>query len=293
MDWRAGYIAVDWGTTNRRAYVLSSDGKLVRKLADNHGVRALATGSYPDEVASIRRQLGDLPMLVAGTVGSARGWQAAPYVECPATIDQLAGAIDWVEPGRTGIIPGVCQRGGEPDVMRGEEVQALGAVLAGLAPPAGLICHPGTHAKWIRMEAARIASFRTAMTGEMFNLLREHSTLSEMLGGEISADADFKDGAGRGLVATDLLSGLFGVRPRHLLGEGGGQNAAFASGLLIGSDVRAAIQRHRPQHVTLVGEPELCSLYGSALELAGCPSKTVAGDTAFLAGVSALVERLL
>ena len=292
MDWRAGYIAVDWGTTNRRAYLIGGDGGLVHKLADDHGVRAVAKGRYPDEVALIRQRLGDLPMLIAGTVGSARGWQAAPYVECPATINQLASAIDWAEPGRTGIIPGVCQRGSEPDVMRGEEVQALGAVLSGLAPPTGLICHPGTHAKWIRMEPARIAGFRTAMTGEMFNLLREHSTLSEMLSGQVSDDQAFRAGVRQGLEGSDLLSSLFGIRPRNLLGEPGGQNAAFASGLLIGSDVRVALQRDHPPQVTLVGEPELCTLYRTALELAGCPSKTVPGDTAYLAGVAAVVERL-
>lgn len=292
MKWHAGYIAVDWGTTNRRAYLIGPDGQLVRKLADDHGVRAVVKGSYPGEVAAIRLRLGDLPMLVAGTVGSARGWQTAPYVECPATIEQLAGAIAWVEPGRTGIIPGVCQRASEPDVMRGEEVQALGAVLAGLAPAAGLICHPGTHAKWIRMEPSRIAGFRTAMTGEMFNLLREHSTLSEMLGGDVSDDETFRAGAGQGLAGSDLLSALFAVRPRHLLGEAGGQDAAFVSGLLIGSDVRAALDQEHPHHVTLVGEPKLCALYRTVLELADCPSQTVPGDTAFLAGVSAVVEQL-
>lgn len=292
MDCRTGYIAVDWGTTNRRAYLIGGDGALVQKLADDRGVRSVVKGSYPDEVASIRQRLGDLPMLIAGTVGSARGWQAAAYIECPATIEQLASAINWVEPGRSGIIPGVCQRGKEPDVMRGEEVQALGAELSGLAPQTGLICHPGTHAKWIRMEPARIAGFSTAMTGEMFNLLREHSTLSEMLSGKVSDDEAFRAGVWQGLKGTDLLSSLFGIRPRHLLGEPGGQDAAFVSGLLIGCDVRTALQRDRPQHITLVGEPELCSLYRSALELAGCPSRTVPGDTAFLAGISAVVEQL-
>lgn len=292
MNWRAGYIAVDWGTTNRRAYLIGADGRLVQKVADDQGVRALPQGSYPDEVASLRQRFGDRPMLVAGTVGSARGWRVAPYVDCPATIEQIAAAIDWVELDRTGIIPGVSQRGGEADVMRGEEMQALGAVLAGLAPPRGLVCHPGTHAKWIRMEPSRIARFRTAMTGEMFNLLREHSTLSEMLSGEVSDDAAFRAGVKQGLEGSDLLSCLFAVRPRHLLGEAGGQDAAFASGLLIGSDVRAALQREQPQHVTLVGEPELCALYRTALELAGCPSQTVPGDIAFLAGIAAVVVQL-
>ena len=37
---------------------------------------------------------------------------------------------------------------GRADVMRGEEVQLLGAVAAGLVDPMRLVCHPGTHNKW-------------------------------------------------------------------------------------------------------------------------------------------------
>jgi 2-dehydro-3-deoxygalactonokinase len=170
MSWREGYIAVDWGTTNRRAYLIDASGRLVDTFADELGLMSVPEGGFDAAGAEIRQRLGERPMLLAGMVGSNRGWREAPYAPAPAGVEDLARAILWIEPGRTGIVPGVSQSGADgADVMRGEEVQVLGAVAAGHVPPDTLICHPGTHAKWIRMESGRITSFRTMMTGELFS----------------------------------------------------------------------------------------------------------------------------
>ena len=83
----------------------------------------------------IRQRLGDHPLLLAGMVGSNRGWKEAPYVPCPAGIDDLARSLVWAGE-REAIVPGVSYIGdGRADVMRGEEVQLLGAVAAGLVDP--------------------------------------------------------------------------------------------------------------------------------------------------------------
>ena len=128
-------------------------------------------------------------------VGSNRGWKEAPYVPCPAAIDDLVHAL--VRPGkREAIVPGVSYVGsGRADVMRGEEVQLLGAVAAGLVEPEALVCHPGTHNKWTVLHQARIQSFRTVMTGELFSLLKEHSILADLLHGEVAANDVFKEAA--------------------------------------------------------------------------------------------------
>ena len=232
-------IAIDWGTTNRRIYLMSADGSLLAVETDGCGVIAMAGADYAAEVRTIRARLGDLPVLCAGPVGSARGWQVAPYCACPGDVPAIADALLWVEPGRTAIVPGLSSvTEAHGDVMRGEEVQLLGAVAAGLAPPDGLLCQPGTHAKWARMASGAVAGFRTAMTGELFALLRQHSLLSEMIAGEATDVAAFSagvDAAARAMLLTDL----FGVRACDLLGlRPRAQAASFASGLLIGSDVR-------------------------------------------------------
>jgi 2-dehydro-3-deoxygalactonokinase len=293
MAWRDGYIAVDWGTTNRRAYSVGPAGRLTDSFEDEIGLLAVPRDGFEAAVGEIRERLGDRPMLLAGMVGSNRGWREAPYVPCPAGSKDLAGSILWIEPGRTGIVPGVSQSGaGGADVMRGEEVQVFGAVAAGLVAPDTLICHPGTHAKWIVMESGRISSFRTMMTGELFSLLKKHSILSDQLQGEVAPDEGFRAGVAEALAGREILSSLFAVRARHLLGESVGDPASYASGLLIGSDVRAGLGRHGSGPVALIGRPELCELYAAALAQAGRQTREVDGAEAFLAGIGALTEIL-
>jgi len=294
MVWRDGYIAVDWGTTNRRAYALDGDGRLTDSFGDDLGLMAVPKGGFDAAAAEIRARLGDRPMLLAGMVGSNRGWREAAYAPSPAGAEDLARAILWIEPGRTGIVPGVSQRGAAgADVMRGEEVQVLGAVAAGQVPPDGLICHPGTHAKWIVIEGARIASFRTMMTGELFSLLSKHSILADQLQGEVRPDAAFEAGVEEAMAGGELLSGLFRIRARHLLGESVGEPASYASGLLIGCDVRSGLKMAGSgAQVALIGRLDLCELYASALSRAGRRSVQIEGAEAFLAGMHMLTEML-
>src|SRR3954449_2878756 len=163
MRWAEGFIAVDWGTTNRRAYLIDGAGKRTNEFEDHKGVLSVPAGGFPDAVAEIRGKLGDKPLLLAGMIGSNRGWKEAPYVACPAGIDDLAAKLVWAGE-REAIVPGVSYIGdGRADVMRGEEVQLLGAVAAGLVDSNALVCHPGTHNKWTVLHKAEIHSFRTVM----------------------------------------------------------------------------------------------------------------------------------
>jgi 2-dehydro-3-deoxygalactonokinase len=282
---------VDWGTTNRRAYRIGAAGQIIDQFEDDRGLMAVPDGGFEAEVAEIRTRLGDRPMLLAGMVGSNRGWREAPYAPCPAGPTDLAAAILWIEPGRTGIAPGVCQRGAAgADVMRGEEVQVIGAAACGLIPPDCLVCHPGTHAKWIRVRDGRITAFRTMMTGELFALLSKHSILAPQLKGEAIADETFRRGARDGLSGRSLLTALFTIRARHLLDEQAGDATSFASGLLIGADVREGLGVHDTGAIVLMGRPDLSLLYRAALAEAGHDAAEVDGQSAFLAGIHLLTE---
>lgn len=295
MTWQDGYIAVDWGTTNRRAWLIAAGGAIADSFDDDLGLLAVPEGGFPAAAATLRERLGDHPMLLAGMVGSNRGWREAPYVPCPAGADVLAKAITWIEPGRTGIVPGVSQTGeAGADVMRGEEVQVLGAVALGFAPPDGLICHPGTHAKWIELRDGRIARFRTMITGEIFNLLKTHSILAPQLQEPVGPDEGFLTGVAAAFAGEDMLSGLFGIRARYLLDPNAGEPASFASGLLIGSDVRAALDGDAApgREVVLIGRPDLCALYEAALATHDISSRRVDGAAAFLAGIRLITEML-
>jgi 2-dehydro-3-deoxygalactonokinase len=215
-----GFIAADWGTTNRRAYLLDSEGRRVDEFEDDKGIMSVPNGGFSDAVADIRERLGDGLLLLAGMVGSNRGWVEAPYVRCPAGVEDLAASLVWPEDGRTAIVPGVSfVDPDEADVMRGEEVQLLGAFAAGMIPAHALVCHPGTHNKWARLDGGKITRFRTVMTGEIFNLLREHSILADLLAGDAEADDAFAAGVTRGLQDDRLTAELFRIRARVLLGQ--------------------------------------------------------------------------
>src|SRR3954454_19081725 len=219
MRWADGFIAGDWGTTNRRAYRIDASGKCVDEFEDHKGVLAIPEGGFPTAVAEIRERLGDLPLLLAGMVGSNRGWKEAPYVPCPAGLDDLASKLAWAGE-REAIVPGVSYLAqGRADVMRGEEVQLLGAVAAQLIDPMGLVCHPGTHNKWATLRRGKIDRFQTVMTGELYNILKEHSILSDMLQAKFEPNDVFKQAARQAIKTEALPADLFQVRAQVLLGQ--------------------------------------------------------------------------
>ena len=296
MGWSEGFIAVDWGTTNRRAYRIGADGAQGEEFEDDKGILGVEAGGFPAAVAAIRERLGDLPMLMGGMVGSNRGWIEAPYVPCPASRDELAAHIIWAEEGRTAIVPGLSfLNDRRADVMRGEEVQIFGALAGGTIAADSLVCHPGTHNKWVTLEAGRVTRFRTVMTGELFSLLKEHSILSDLLqAAEVESGPAFEEGVLHGLSDEDVTAELFSVRARVLLERAErGDAASYTSGLLIGTDLRTGL-RHAGEgdEIAVMGRPELTALYASELRVAGWAAREVDGEESFLAGARRLAEAL-
>lgn len=275
------FLAVDWGTTNRRVYRIEN-GAVVHTERDDRGVTFVS--DFAGEAAAIRARFGDLPMLLAGMVGSNIGWQAAPYVPAPAGVSELAASLLRIDE-RTMIVPGVST---QADVMRGEEVQLLGAVAAGLVPGDALLVQPGTHCKWATMADGRIADFTTAMTGELFALLRTHGLLAAQLHGEVTASSAFFEGVVDGK-RRDLAASLFGIRAAKLLGvRDDADAAAYASGLLIGSDVAARLAGASDAPIFILSGPELGNLYTAAIAANGRSASLIDSHAAFVAGILAI-----
>ncbi len=291
MRWADGFIAVDWGTTNRRAYLLDGAGHRIDEFEDAKGV--LTVTDFPAAVAEIRERLGDRPLLLAGMIGSNKGWVEAPYVPCPAGIDELAANLTWAGE-REAIVPGVSYIGqGRADVMRGEEVQLLGGVVAGLVAKEALACHPGTHNKWALLRGGIIKTFGTVMTGELFSLLKDHSILADLLAGPVEPNDAFKRGV-RSALENDLLpASLFGVRAGVLLGQTNKDDAAsYVSGLLVGTDVRIGLTWPMAVRIMVIGRPELTRLYAAAIVEAGREAVELDGEQCFLAGIQEIAKRI-
>lgn len=286
----AAFIAVDWGTTNRRAYAIGAGGAVIDTVRDERGVLAVPRAAFAAEVAALRARFGDVPVLCAGMIGSTRGWVDVPYLSCPARLGDLAAALHWVEPGRTAIVPGLSlELDDRVDVMRGEEVQLLGAVAIGMVPGDALLCQPGTHCKWARMRGGAVVDFRTTMTGELFALLKAHSLLGDFLQGPVGDENAFAEGLAMARAGT-LLSSLFRERAAVVLGRRDPASvAARVSGLLIGTDVGEQ-RLAKGERVHIPADAVLGHLYAAAVRGAAGEPVVLDSHAAFVAGINAIWE---
>lgn len=268
-------IGVDWGTTNFRAFRMTADGTIRDRRSGLRGILNVPNSKYAD---TLRDEIGpwlaagEKHVLLSGMIGSRQGWKEAPYLPCPAGAPEIAAALveiefDW---GQVKLVPGLSadDEAGVADVMRGEETQVLGVLSA--MGNSGLACLPGTHSKWVRVEAGRIASFTTHMTGEAFGALRGHTILGRMMREGPADGAPFDAGVQRARDPGGLLHHIFGARAQVLAGRlAETEAAAYLSGILIGHEVRAALNGRQGEVVHVIGSPELTMLYGRAISAWG------------------------
>ena len=285
-------IAVDWGTSRMRAYRLDAAGKVLDRASGDDGIASVPAGGFP---AVLERHCGAwmrsaplAPVVMAGMVGSRNGWAEAPYAACPASPSSVVAALLPVSE-RVWIVPGVIARGPSgPDVMRGEETLVFGTEV-----DEGLVCLPGTHSKWARVEGGAIVDFATFMTGESYGLYRNHSLLGR-LAAEPEDLAGFDEGLAAAADAAGLLNRLFQARARVLDGVMDGPRVGpYLSGLLVGTEVEGAFSRYGGRSsVTLVAEGVVAAHYIAALRARGVTVEIVTPEAAFLRGLSAVAGAL-
>ncbi len=276
------YIAVDWGTSSFRLWMLDRHGDVLAERRSGEGMTVAAASGFgailDGHLAAIAAPAG-LPVLVCGMAGARQGWVEAGYVDLPAPLDAiLTGAVS--VPGQTRdvrILPGLAQRRTQaPDVMRGEETQLVGLMEE---EPAfrGVAILPGTHSKWASVGDGTIGRFQTFMTGEMFELLARKSFLRHSVAehaDDIAASPHFALAVKRSTVeGLPFLAAIFSVRVRQLLdGVSGDDNLAYLSGLVIGGEIAAARQAGllaAGQPIRIIGSRSLASAYLSAFAIAG------------------------
>lgn len=285
----AEWIAVDWGTTNLRAWAMRGD-QVVGRAASSDGMVGLRQGDYePALLRLISRWLDRRMMVIAcGMVGSRQGWAEAPYVAapclCPTDLVPVPVADHRLD---VRLVPGVSQAA-PADVMRGEETQIAG-FLAQNPKFDGVICLPGTHTKWVHISASEIVSFRTFMTGEMFALLSDQSVLRHSVGTGWDKDSFAQAVSETQSKPETLAAKLFNLRAEGLLHSQSPDAArARLSGLLIGAEIAATRPYWLGQDVAVIGAPELRQIYAAALEQQGLVPRLFDASDMTLAGLTAL-----
>lgn len=291
-DW----IAVDWGTTHMRAWLMLHDGTILDRRDSDKGMGGLSRDQFEPVLTDLLSDLASdtkLPVIVCGMAGSRQGWAEAPYVAVPC-VPPGGDAATRVASDHwdVRILPGVKQS--KPaDVMRGEETQIAG-FLASEPDFDGILCLPGTHNKWVHISAGEIVSFRTFMTGEIFALLAEQSVLRHSVDtdgwDEAAFTAALSDTMSR---PSDLAGKLFSLRAEGLLNDMPAAEAkSRLSALLIGSELAAAKPYWLGQQVVILGEGAVARAYEVALNAQAAMVRCVDAENMTLAGLTSAYSQL-
>ncbi len=288
---KAEWIAADWGMSNLRVWAMNGRDVVAQATSDAGG-NVLDREQFEDALLTLASNWIDGPVDVwaCGMVGSREGWVEAPYQPVPCAPAARTVIAPTQDPRLTvHILSGASQA--EPaDVMRGEETQIAG-FLSAQPDFDGVLCLPGTHTKWARISAGELCHFRTAMTGELFQLLAQRSILHHSVGdgwnGEAFATA-LDDALSR---PERLATALFGIRAAEVLnGSDGAAARARLWGTLLGVELAAMKPYWLGQEVALIGAPNVTETYRAALETVGLSAQCHDGTAMVLAGLIAARE---
>jgi 2-dehydro-3-deoxygalactonokinase len=279
------YVAVDWGTSSFRLWLIGRDGTVLAERRSGEGMTSAAKTGFSAVLAghlAAIEALESLPVIVCGMAGARQGWVEAGYIDVPAPLASiLTGAVS--VPGESRdirILPGLAQRDvATPDVIRGEETQLLGA-LGPASSGAQAVCMPGTHSKWVHVTESKVTGFSTFMTGELFDVISKHTILSHAVAGaeEQPADAAAFEAARSG----QLLHGISAAAAQARL-----------SGTLVGLEIAGALQdAANGTTITLVASGRLQALYEQAFRTLSLAFTAIDADAAVRRGLSAAAEAI-
>ncbi|TIX91873.1 2-dehydro-3-deoxygalactonokinase [Rhizobium sp. P44RR-XXIV] len=300
---KPAYVAVDWGTSSFRLWLIGEDGNILAERRSGEGMTVAAQTGFAKVLQAHLDAISapsDIPVIVCGMAGARQGWVEAGYIDTPASLAAiLTGAV--AVPGQSRdvrILPGLAQRSTQaPDVMRGEETQLLGAIAAD-AKGEQIVCMPGTHSKWVRVLDGEVTGFSTFMTGELFDVITRHSILSHAVAGSADMPADtkafetaLKAAFEKPALATNLLFTARSGQLLHGLTSAGAQ--ALISGTLIGTEIAGALSSAgRGAAITLVASGRLQALYEDAFRSLSLPYQTIDADAAVRRGLSAAANAI-
>ncbi|HSS71264.1 MAG TPA: 2-dehydro-3-deoxygalactonokinase, partial [Casimicrobiaceae bacterium] len=270
------------------AFRFDASGGIIGEHSSALGVQKIEGGRFAEALKALLG--GEIPsgtpLIACGMIGSRQGWLEAPYLQCPVEFSAIARALTRAAEPPLAIVPGLICRDADdvPDVMRGEETQILGGLED--SGERQLVVLPGTHCKWVLVEAGAVGTFATFMTGELYSVLREHSILGR-LATAATDRAAFERGIHAGLrTGAALLHALFSARTLALTGELAPAGVAdYLSGLLIGAEIGAArpwIERGGAGNlsITLIGDAMLCERYRLAMAIDGIEARIGPVDAA-------------
>ena len=293
---KGGYlIAVDWGSSQFRAYLLDVNGAIIEKIENDGGVFKKQADSFVDFLYSSCdkwfRCVPGLPVIMCGMIGSRQGWVETAYLQCPLTVWQLSKYLVKVPDSHDNpifIVPGITSgsMSAFPDVIRGEETQIIG-LQSKYQLDDTVICLPGTHSKWVSVSENKLNGFTTFLTGELYTAIRTTGSIQSVIRiDEFNQDA-FDEGIRISRKRGGLSHHIFSVRSRLVSGETGhGAFSSYLSGILIGVEISAGLTFYPDiDNITLIGNSTLVHQYSLAFAKFGIDTEPISSDGASVNGL--------
>ena len=260
------WIAVDWGTTSFRAYLMVNNDVL-ENVETNDGMKFVQNQHFENTLVSLIEPWLDhknkIEILASGMVGSKQGWIEAPYQKTPCNLNNIEFISPSVKDNRFSlkIFSGVSQHN-TPDVMRGEETQIAG-FLYDNPNFNGSICLPGTHSKWVNIENGNIINFKTFMTGELFEIISKNSILIHSVTSNKVLKNELKMAVDEIFNNPEIFGNvLFQLRADDLINSKGSKvYKSKLSGYLLGLELVGSLELWEKKDVILIGNPDLTELY--------------------------------
>lgn len=265
------WIAVDWGTSSFRAYLIKNN-IVSDRIETKDGMKFINNNSFEKTFISlVENWLDDYQtteVLASGMVGARQGWSEAPYQETPCDLNNIKFISPLINDNRIAlkIFSGISQID-QPDVMRGEETQVAG-FFNDNPDFEGSVCLPGTHSKWIKVKDQNIVKFQTFMTGELFEVISQNTVLMHSVKSNKTDQEEL-------LKSVDLIfknpslfgNALFKLRADDLINS---RNKIIyksrLSGYLLGLELLGSIDYWKKSKIALIGNKELNKLYSYVLK---------------------------
>ena len=260
------WIAVDWGTSTFRAYLVQNN-EVSDTIETKDGMKFVKSHLFEQTLLTlIDRWLDNdkiTEILASGMVGSKQGWEEAPYQKTPCNLKSLNYITPSLKDNRISlkIFSGVSQIN-QPDVMRGEETQIAG-FLNENPNFNGSICLPGTHSKWVEIKNNNIIKFKTFMTGELFEIISKNSVLIHSVKAEKIDKMELLKSVDKILQKPELFSNaLFQVRADDLINSKGPLiYKSRLSGYLLAIELLGSVEFWKNSDIVLIGNPDLTAMY--------------------------------
>ena len=298
-DIKAKWIAADWGTTHMRAWAIGKEGEILAYRESNEGMKDLQQNEFEPVLLRLIESWLDnnkvTTVMACGMVGAKQGWVETPYLKTPCIpIDNGQLTVATTSDGRirVNLVPGVMQN--KPaDIMRGEETQIAGFI--NINPDFnGVVCLPGTHAKWVSIKDREIKNFKTFMTGELFGVISNHTLIRHSTSIKGWNQTSFEEGVLEGFKNPGAIaSNLFSLRAESIVNNLNRDEArSTLSGLLLGVELNGSQSYWKNNNVTLIGSELLSNNYSEGIKILGGKSELFNLEIATLSGLSSAYKKL-